>query len=61
MEANFSVEEAACTCYAAKPLTFLPERRILFAWLAINNRKGGLHDARHILEDVLPYRIVIVL
>ncbi len=40
MEANFSVEEAACTCYAAKPLTFLPERRILFAWLAINNRKG---------------------
>ncbi len=40
MEANFSVEEAACTRYAAKPLTFLPERRILSVWLAINNRKG---------------------
>ena len=39
MEANFSAEEAARTRSAAKPLTFLPERSILLAWLVIFNRR----------------------
>ena len=35
MEANFSAEEAARTRSAAKPLTFLPERRILAAGIVV--------------------------
>jgi len=49
MEANFSAEEAARTRSAAKPLTFLPECRILFIWLAVNSRKEVLYDATRIL------------
>ena len=45
MEANFSAEEAARTRSAAKPLTFLPERRMLFIWLAVNSCKEVLYDA----------------
>ena len=49
MEANFSAEEAARTRSAAKPLTFLPERRMLFIGLVVNSRKEVLYDARRIL------------
>ena len=38
MEANFSAEEAARTRSAAKPLTFLPERRMLFIGLVAARR-----------------------
>ena len=51
MEANFAAEEAAHTRSAAKPLTFLPERRMLFIWLFVNNRKEVLYDARRILGE----------
>ena len=49
MEANFSAEEAARTRSAEKPLTFLPERRILFIGLVVNSRKEVLYDATRIL------------
>lgn len=45
MEANFSAEEAARTRSAAKPLTFLPECRMLFIGLVVNSRKEVLYDA----------------
>ena len=51
MEANFSAEEAARTRSAAKPLTFLPERRMLFIGLAVNSRKEILYDATRILGE----------
>ena len=51
MEANFSAEEAVRTRSAAKPLTFLPERRMLFIGLFVNNRKEVLYDARRILGE----------
>jgi hypothetical protein len=51
MEANFSAEEAARTRSAAKPLTFLPERRMLFIGLVVNSRKEVLYDARRILGE----------
>ena len=45
MEANFSAEEAARTRSAAKPLNFLPERRMLFIGLVVNSCKEVLYDA----------------
>ena len=57
MEANFSAEEAARTRSAAKPLTFLPERRMLFIGLVVNSRKEVLYDARRILGDLEPRNI----
>lgn len=39
MEANFSAKGAGSTRYAAKPLTFLPERSILLVWLVTFNHK----------------------
>ena len=33
------MQETICTLYTAKPLTFLPERSILLAWLVIFNRR----------------------
>ena len=33
------MQETICILYTAKPLTFLPERSILLAWLAIFNRR----------------------
>ena len=38
-----------------KPLTFLPERSILFIWLVMNNRKEVLHDTRRILGILIPF------
>lgn len=49
MKANFSAEEAARTRSAAKPLTFLPEHRMLFIGLVLNNCKEVLYDATRIL------------
>lgn len=57
MEANFSAEEAARTRSAAKPLIFLPERRMLFIGLAVNSRKEVLYDATRILGDLDPRNI----
>ena len=57
MEANFSAEETARTRSAAKPLTFLPERRMLFIGLAVNSRKEVLYDATRILGDLDPRNI----
>ena len=54
MEANFSTEGADSTRYTAKSLTFLPERRILFTWLAMNNCKEVLHDTGRILGNPDP-------
>jgi hypothetical protein len=51
MEANFSAKGADSILYTAKPLTFLPERSILLAWLAGFNRKEILHDTRRILGN----------
>ena len=48
------MQETICILYTAKPLTFLPERSILFAELAMNNRKEVLHDTRRILGDIDP-------
>ena len=48
------MQETIGILYAAKPLTFLPERSILFAELAMNNRKEVLHDTRRILGDIDP-------
>ena len=45
------MQETICILYTAKPLTFLPERSILFAELAMNNHKEVLHDTRRILGD----------
>jgi hypothetical protein len=53
-EVNFSVQETICIRYTAKPLTFLPERSILPAWLVTFNRKEVLHDTRRILGDLDP-------
>jgi hypothetical protein len=53
-EVNFSVQETICILYTAKPLTFLPERSILFTQLVMNNRKEVLHDTRRILGDLDP-------
>ena len=43
------MQETICILYTAKPLTFLPERRMLFIWLAVNSRKEVLYDATRIL------------
>ncbi|MFR3586632.1 MAG: hypothetical protein ACLTV3_10510 [Faecalibacterium prausnitzii] len=53
-EVNFSVQETICILYTAKPLTFLPERSILFTKLVMNNRKEVLHDTRRILGGIDP-------
>jgi len=45
------MQETICILYTAKPLTFLPERSILFAKLVMNNRKEVLHDTRRVLGD----------
>ena len=45
------MQETICILYTAKPLTFLPERSILFAELVANNRKEVLHDTRRVLGD----------
>ena len=58
MEANFSEEEAARTHSAAKPLTFLPERRMLFIGLVVNSRKEVLYDARNITGDASRWRVL---
>ena len=54
MEANFSAKGADSILYTAKPLTFLPERSILFARLVIFNHREVLHDTRRILGDFDP-------
>jgi hypothetical protein len=51
-EVNFSMQETICILYTAKPLTFLPERSILFMWLVIFNHKEVQHDTRRILGDI---------
>ena len=51
MEANFLAKGADSTLYTAKPLTFLPERRMLFIGLAVNSRKEILYDATRILGE----------
>ena len=38
------MQETICILYTAKPLTFLPERSILFMKLVTNNHKEVLHD-----------------
>ena len=43
------MQETICILYTAKPLTFLPERSILFAELVMNNCKEVLYDATRIL------------
>ena len=48
------MQETICILYTAKPLTFLPERSILFARLVMNNYKEVLHDTRRILGDFDP-------
>ena len=48
------MQETICILYTAKPLTFLPERSILLAWLVIFNCKEVLHDTRRILGDIDP-------
>ena len=48
------MQETTCILYTAKPLTFLPERGILLAWLVVFNRKEVLHDTRRILGDFDP-------
>ena len=48
------MQETICILYTAKPLTFLPERSILFAELVMNNHKEVLHDTRRILGDFDP-------
>ena len=45
------MQETICILYTAKPLTFLPERSILFAELVMNNRKEVLHDTRRVLGN----------
>ena len=49
------MQETICILYTAKPLTFLPERSILFMQLAVNNHKEVLHDTRRILGDIDPF------
>ena len=51
------MQETICILYTAKPLTFLPERSILFAKLVMNNRKEVLHDTRRILGDFDPLSV----
>jgi hypothetical protein len=53
-EVNFSMQETICILYTAKPLTFLPERSILFMWLVTFNCKEVRHDTRRILGDFDP-------
>ena len=48
------MRETICILYTAKPLTFLPERSILFARLVSFNHKEVLHDTRRILGDFDP-------
>ena len=48
------MQETICILYTAKPLTFLPERSILFMRLVTVNRKEVLHDTRRILGDLDP-------
>ena len=48
------MQETICILYTAKPLTFLPERSILFMWLVIFNHKEVQHDTRRILGDLDP-------
>lgn len=48
------MQETICILYTAKPLTFLPERSILFAKLVMNNHKEVLHDTRRVLGDIDP-------
>ena len=48
------MQETIGILYAAKPLTFLPERSILLVRLVIFNRKEVLHDTRRILGDIDP-------
>ena len=48
------MQETICILYTAKPLTFLPERSILFMQLVMNNHKEVLHHARRILGDFDP-------
>ena len=45
-EVNFSVQETICILYTAKPLTFLPERSILLAWLVVLN-----HGRYYMIQD----------
>ncbi len=45
------VQETICILYTAKPLTFLPERSILFAKLVTCNHKEVLHDTRRVLGN----------
>ena len=49
------MQETICILYTAKPLTFLPERSILFMRLVVFNRKEVLHDTRRILGDPDPF------
>ena len=48
------MQETICILYTAKPLTFLPERSILFMRLVIFNREEVLHYTRRILGDIDP-------
>ena len=48
------MQETICILYTAKPLTFLPERSILFMKLVMNNHEEVLHDTRRILGDFDP-------
>ena len=45
------MQKTICILYTAKPLTFLPECRILFIWLFVNSRKKVLYDATRILGE----------
>lgn len=45
------MQETICILYTAKPLTFLPERSILFIRLVMNNCKEVLHDTRRVLGN----------
>ena len=49
------MQETICILYTAKPLTFLPERSILFMWLVIFNHKEVQHDTRRILGVLIPF------
>ena len=49
------MQETICILYTAKPLTFLPERSILFMRLVMNNHKEVLHDTRRILGGLIPF------
>ena len=40
------MQETICILYTAKPLTFLPERSILLAWLVVLN-----HGRYYMIQD----------